>query len=60
MTQPIGKHVKELETLCWKCALKRGNWAPAIINNAEIQPLEGPKFTKSFCISENSEEVVEC
>ena len=42
MTEPVVQtYMKALETLCWKCPLKRDDWAPAIINGAEIEPLGG-------------------
>lgn len=52
--------MKELKTLCWKCPLKRDNWAPASINTAEIQPLGETQASKTSHINRNSKEVVDC
>ena len=50
-------YMEALKTLCWKCLLKRDDWAPAVINSAEIWPRGGHQAYQVSWIKQNSRRV---
>ena len=58
MTEPVVQtYMKALKTLCLKCLLKRDEWAPAVINSAEIWPQGGHQAYQVSWIKGNSRRV---
>lgn len=58
MTEPVVQtYMEALKTLCWKWVLRRDDWAPAIINSAEIWPRGGHHAYQVSWIKGNSRRV---